>query len=485
MFYPALLVAFFSATLAYATGQIPIIDDVVGGVPKDPPPQAPSLDKITHRIPGSLRVTENSGVCETTAGVYQASGYATLAPTENIWFWYFEARNEPENAPLALWFNGGPGASSMIGLFQENGPCRIRNDSSDVDHNPLSWNNHANVLYIDQPIGVGFSYGTMTVGTSQQAAEDVWKFLQIFFKDEKFSKLLERPLAIWTESYGGHYGPAFAAHILDQNDAIAKGAIDALHINLKALAIGNGLTDPLIQYQGYIDYAGKNPYYPLVSNKTIQKANETWTKPGGCRDKIKSCYANDDVNPVCTVAQLDCNSDVAGPLAGDWNIYYILAKNPDAYPPGFEDYLNSQRAVIGAEVPFEMVSYPVYVNFAWGGDWMRNFRPYLEKVINADGMRTFIYDGDADFICNYMGVESMVDALQTKFTSQYKTQEFQRYSVRGQEAGLFKSAGSFSYLRIFGSGHEVPAYSHGNLKAGEVADQFFRQIMMESSLHST
>ena len=66
MFYPALLVAFFSATLVYATGQILIIDGVVGGVPKDPPPQAPSLDKITHRIPGSLRVTENSGVCGMT-----------------------------------------------------------------------------------------------------------------------------------------------------------------------------------------------------------------------------------------------------------------------------------------------------------------------------------------------------------------------------------------------------------------------------------
>ena len=88
----------------------------------------------------------------------------------------------------------------MNGLFQENGPCRVKNDSSGVDHNPMSWNNVANVLYIDQPVGVGFSLGNKVVGTSQDAAADVWSFLQIFFADEKFSKYLPNPLAIWTES---------------------------------------------------------------------------------------------------------------------------------------------------------------------------------------------------------------------------------------------------------------------------------------------
>ena len=89
----------------------------------------------------------------------------------------------------------------MIGLFQENGPCRITNDSSTVINNPNSWNDEAHVLYIDQPVGVGFSYGTLDVGTSQEAAADVWTFLQIFFKDSRFSKYQPNNLAIWTESY--------------------------------------------------------------------------------------------------------------------------------------------------------------------------------------------------------------------------------------------------------------------------------------------
>jgi len=88
----------------------------------------------------------------------------------------------------------------MVGLFQENGPCRIKDDSSTVTNNPYSWNEEANVLYIDQPIGTGFSYGNLNVDTSQRAAEDVWRFLQIFLSDRRFSQYSKRPLAIWTES---------------------------------------------------------------------------------------------------------------------------------------------------------------------------------------------------------------------------------------------------------------------------------------------
>jgi len=88
----------------------------------------------------------------------------------------------------------------MIGLFQELGPCRINNDTRTVSLNPFSWNTNANMLFIDQPVGVGFSHGTLDVGTSQEAAEDVWTFLQIFLSDERFAHLQENDLALWTES---------------------------------------------------------------------------------------------------------------------------------------------------------------------------------------------------------------------------------------------------------------------------------------------
>ena len=88
----------------------------------------------------------------------------------------------------------------MLALFQENGPCRITNDSSSLVPNPYSWNNEANILYIDQPVGAGYSYGATNVGTSEDAAADVWTLIQIFLSDTRFAKYSSRKLAIWAES---------------------------------------------------------------------------------------------------------------------------------------------------------------------------------------------------------------------------------------------------------------------------------------------
>ncbi|RDB15219.1 Carboxypeptidase S1 [Hypsizygus marmoreus] len=464
-------------------GQIPVIDGVIGGVSKAVVSVKPQDFSVAATTPGKLRVIENSGICETTPGVYQASGYGDLTATQSIWFWFFASRKNPDTAPLALWFNGGPGSSSMIGLIQEHGPCRITNDSSSVTINPFSWNNEANVLYIDQPVGVGFSHGDLNVGTSQQAAADVWTFLQIFLSDSRFSKYQKNNLAIWTESYGGHYGPAFAAHFLAQNAAIAAGTVSGLNLNLKVLGVGDGLTDPLTQYPGYIIYAGNNPYHPLVSTSVIARANTSWTSSNGCRAQITACN-NGGSNSVCSAAQSYCNNNILSPLAGNYDVYYVPATNPDPYPPDITNYLRSVASKIGAEATWQQTNRNVYNNFAATGDWMRNSRPDLETVINA-GVRTIVFDGDADYILNFNGVEAMVDKLSTKFTAVYQQQKFATYAVAGQTAGQYKNAGTFSYIRIYGAGHEVPAYKYGKLATGQAAAQMFTQIMANQSLSST
>ena len=109
-----------------------------------------------HAATGAkMRFVKNSGICETTPGVNQHSGYLSVGTNMNMWFWFFEARSNPTTAPLATWFNGGPGCSSMIGLFQENGPCNFPDGATTPSLNPYSWNSYANMLYIDQPIGMG------------------------------------------------------------------------------------------------------------------------------------------------------------------------------------------------------------------------------------------------------------------------------------------------------------------------------------------
>ncbi|KAF7304454.1 Carboxypeptidase [Mycena chlorophos] len=405
-------------------GQIPVRNGVIGGVSETP---APIVEKTATKplvtTPGALRVVENSGVCETTPGVFQASGYGDLTSTESIFFWYFNARNDPDTAPLSLWFNGGP-------------------------------------------VGVGFSHGTMSVGTSLEAAADVWSFLQIFFKDSRFADLATRKLAIWTESYGGHYGPTFAAYFLSQNAAIAAGTITGIPLNLQVLGVGDGLTDPISQYPGYITYAGSNPYHTLVSASEISSANKSFnTASTGCKARIEACNAGGS-NTVCSNAQSTCNNNILSPLSGNWDVYYTI------------------ETTVGAEVTWEETNDNVYDNFAATGDWMRSSLPDLELVINS-GVRVLIYDGDADYILNFDGVEAMIASLNTSFSAEFNKQTFTPFHVDGLLAGPYKNAGTFSYVRIYGAGHEVPAYKNGSLATGQAAFQFFSQIMANESLSST
>ncbi|KAG8733178.1 hypothetical protein FRC11_008104 [Ceratobasidium sp. 423] len=488
------LLSLLSGTSAGSIRQFPVVDGVTGGVPQAKTNtlqsniQLKASAAINETItPGTLRYVENSGVCETTEGVYQASGYADLTARQSMWFWFFASRNNPDTAPLALWLNGGPGSSSMIGLFQENGPCRMNEDELTVSHNPYSWNEYANMLYVDQPIGAGYSYGQEIVESSKEAAVALWEMLQIFFSDSKFSKYASRDFAIWTESYGGHYGPAVSAYFLSQNDAIDAGTITGIKINLKVLSIGNGMTDPYAQYPEYVKYAVSNPYQrPLANDSVIASANDTlYAQPNGCLARIQRCN-NGGSDTECSLAQTICNGKVLEPLPGDYDVYDVRVKNPNPYPYNPTALLRNTTfmAQIGALSTWQAVSYEVYYNFAGTGDWMRESRSDLEKVINV-GVRTLILAGDADYICNYMGVEATVNALQTKFTSEYQRQNWGNWTVSGHPAGLYKNAGTFSYLRVYEAGHEVPAYGTDKLEVGQAALEYFIQAMQGRPISST
>ncbi|KAG9120541.1 hypothetical protein FRC07_003925, partial [Ceratobasidium sp. 392] len=175
-------------------------------------------------------------LCDPT--VKQHSGYLDISNEKHIFFWFFEARNNPSTAPVVIWLNGGPGCSSAAGLFFALGPCSIKDGGNSTMWNKWSWNNNANMIFIDQPAGVGYSYNTgPAVNNSFIAADDMWAFLQLFYK--RFPQYNGK-LHVAGESYGGTYVPHIASAIHDNNKALSKMPVTGhQYINLTSILLGN------------------------------------------------------------------------------------------------------------------------------------------------------------------------------------------------------------------------------------------------------
>ena len=143
---------------------------------------SPSGANITYKEPGK------DGICETTPGVNSYAGFINLAEDVHAFFYFFESRRDPANDPLTLWLNGGPGSDSLIGLFQgkrrtpshrglvtefsliELGPCNVTEELV-TQLNPYAWNEVSNLLFLSQPVGVGFSYSSKV---QARTSSQVW-----------------------------------------------------------------------------------------------------------------------------------------------------------------------------------------------------------------------------------------------------------------------------------------------------------------------
>lgn len=220
---------------------------------------------------------------------------------------FFEARSDPANAPLMLWLNGGPGCSSIgSGLLFENGPCHMSESGNETVHNPYSWNEHLNIIYLDEPIGTGFSYASdgSKVDTLADLAVDVYAFLTMFLK--KYPEYAGAPLHVAAESWGGHYGPHIASYIYEMNKEVKyyPRRPGMVYMNLASLILANGLTEPYTQFESIPEYYCGGAPYPYYDPKS-------WTcrtmgaKARICLPLISACYKT-KAKAACVLATNRC-----------------------------------------------------------------------------------------------------------------------------------------------------------------------------------
>ena len=408
------------------------------------------------------------------------SGYLTSTPGKKLHYVYFPSQRSESSDPLVLWLNGGPGCSSLAGLFNENGPFVFRDWSKDLYVNPYSWNQQANMLYIESPSGVGFSTGnSKNHNDSEVAYENVYALDSFFLK---FPELLKNRFFISGESYAGIYIPTLAKSILDYN----KRVIPTLQIKLEGLLIGNGVTHPDYDLTGaFIEFAyghglynldikkeadlqcGPNPPYNL-DNKGCQDVYVQIKETAGdinIYDIYRDCYPPDSVN--LTEKEIQDNKRFAlftNPLyhsVKSENTFlnsFISQKLRDDPPcadvsgltsllniPEFQDLLHVDRT------EYSICNDTVNETYQWDP----RFSFYLYPELLRNNLRILKYSGDTDAAVPFTGTRQWVKKLNLPLIKEYHA--WFAYNSR-EIAGFVEKYDGLIFATVKGVGHMVPQW---------------------------
>jgi serine carboxypeptidase-like clade IV len=406
-----------------------------------------------------------------------AAGYFKLNSTNDAHMFYifFPIRSQPDDeesvdardAPLVIWLTGGPGCSSELALLYENGPYELGEDMK-LKQREYGWDVAANVIFVDSPVGTGFSYSSSRKDAARDevvVANDLLEFLQEFLLTRP--ELADNEVFVTGESYAGHYVPAFAHRIYEsiQND---EGPV---LINLIGLAIGNGLTDPAIQYGAYADYSIGND---IVSAKAAEDATKKFPE---CRVAIEQCVnapkwaTKKSTREKCLNAVELCEAipeilleDAAERNGGEaLNVYDIRKSCQGDLCYDFsraEEYLNRPEVqkALGVNKPWAMCDNQVHSDMM--GDWMNDYEPMIPPMLES-GIRVMIYAGESDFICNWLGNLRWVRAMDWSGKDGFNAAHAYPFvtDTAGSSdvvAGEVREYENLSFVKVSQAGHMVP-----------------------------
>ncbi|GAX76569.1 hypothetical protein CEUSTIGMA_g4015.t1 [Chlamydomonas eustigma] len=419
------------------------------------------------------------------------SGYITIEDHKNLFYYFVQSENSPEDDPVVLWLNGGPGCSSLDGFIYELGPFKFDFPKEDSKHgggcpaelgdNPYAWSKVANMIFLDSPVGVGLSFSTKKsdyVTGDNQTALDADMFLRAFF--EKFPEFQENNFYISGESYAGIYVPNLALTVAENNEA---GKLP--YINIVGYLVGNGVTDSQVDGDAYPSFAaGKS----LISQQLYRNLHHAcggvyWnrTQHSECSkfyeqlegelsalniyDVLQYCYHGSD--PETAAKTEHTLNKVYQDHRGQWPLpgstskpgsvlnFAHLGLNPPCVDARLSDaWLNHP------DVRHALHAAPVEE----GGRWelcssrisytreLETMIPIHRKLTKGYGLDALIYSGDHDLAVPHTGSERWTSELN------YPVREVWGpwYVEDHQVAGYSIEYEGLTYATIKGAGHMVP-----------------------------
>eukprot|EP00033_Pygsuia_biforma_P000272 GCRY01000336.1.p1 GENE.GCRY01000336.1~~GCRY01000336.1.p1 ORF type:complete len:434 (-),score=41.69 GCRY01000336.1:232-1533(-) len=355
----------------------------------------------------------------------------------NLFYWFFEAREEPENKPVILWMNGGPGCSSDYAVVFEHGPFTLENDGFTLKKNPYSWTNVANVLYLDQPCGVGYSYGPEVRAIEAIVGPSVYAFLQGWL--EVYPQYKKNPLYISGESYAGKYVPVVAYEIFMRNKE-NNGTSQSIILNLKGAAIGNGMVNSRIQYEYYVPYLYSNGLIDDARRSRLNKAaNECITLIDEGKDVL---------------AGITCVIFFTTAVPAHVNMYNIHQAPYDT--KYMTKYFNREDVKAALHVPetkkWKECDVFHHISFK---DEITHQDNLIAHLLDG-GIRVLSYNGLYDYACNYLGQRAWIKKMNWSHQDDFNNSTPRDWIIGGSKVGAFTSVGGFTYIEVEAAGHMVP-----------------------------
>lgn len=391
----------------------------------------------------------------------QYSGYVTVSEESGraLFYWLTEAVEDPASKPLVLWLNGGPGCSSIAyGMAEEIGPFHVNKDGKSVYLNPYSWNTVANLLFLDAPAGVGYSYSNTTsdilTNGDKRTAADSLQFLLNWL--ERFPQFKGRDFYIVGESYAGHYVPQLSQAIVRYNKEHVESPI-----NLKGYMVGNALTDDYSDHVGVFQFmwaAG------MISDQTYKKLNELCDKesfihPSRECDQITDIAYQEmgNIDPYSIFTPPCTASGLTKRLLRRWHRVGHIGQS---YDPCTEQhstiYFNLPEVqnalhVFQSNTSRRWQTCSTVVNLNWKDSPISVLDVHQELI--KSGLRVWIFSGDTDAVIPVTSTRYSIDALKLPTVSPWRA-----WYDDDQVGGWTQGYEGLTFVTVRGAGHEVPLH---------------------------